>query len=984
MKRFFKNLKAMALVAVVGVAAVSCAEAYDDTELKQQVADLTERVTNLEERLNSEVTALRALIDEKVALAEVQEDGAWKFTLADGKDLTLYPEYVENGLTVVTEGGVQYWAKVEGNVTTILTDANGNKVAFHNAPELRVNAENIIEVSVDGGKSWVATQAPSLFAAIDVKDNHACLTLQNGQELKFALYEQVNFNVDGNALFVAPMESEKIALTLEGIVELIPLVIPEGWGVEIDGLVMTVTAPAAAEGGEDDDMGMPMPMPGGGGEKEVTPVIKVLAISKEGKAMVANLVVEVATDGAISLKVAGDDVIITNNKVTEELNWDTWEYEMVPADIRYTAFPTSEYTVEQAVKAINGNSFPYEIFIHKEAGVLTVAIDKLVSDCCEVEKIERGDSYTVIAYEAFNADYGESLDANKVMRATYVSTYVNVEIGNLTFKDAQLDILVEGYNGFKVVVYDTAYEFNAEEDMTMWVRYGSNYPWGKDFAENSFSGSLFDIDPDMIKPYANRTYAVYVLPLSAVKESVDYTFEEVLGPYTVKTKNYTAGGMLEPTFVPSVDEEGNERVANYQYFYAGIKPVAGTYRTHAWYFTAEALKGFADADLVNEVVAKGYVSEGEKQINLSNDEALAPGATVTVVAVSVDQDGKYGPIVKKEYSTKSLDYSAATIEITDWELNVTREMKYTDSSYSFDLKTTGEIANTYVRLITMNKYMSVEKQLTEVALAVIDDGLGGYYAPIENIVKNDAGKYAPAGQVKAVPYTSGYAPTVNVGLNYGYTYLFVVVGEDADGKPTKVAYKEFETFVPMTIVYADDAKWAASKPTITIGEPEILTTMYESLKENWDYMFDMFVNQWGMTEEQAKQQMEMMVSYGELQDPEKLSAEQKAAPASLNIPFTVTPGAGAVKCLVEYNSDGNFNEVATRTWIDNMVASAEAAPADGNVSQHMVYEISAETTLTAQAVSGHVTNYVYITWQDADGNWYEATENVLHKGVYEE
>ena len=187
MKRFFKNLKAMALVAVVGVAAVSCAEAYDDTELKQQVADLAERVTNLEERLDNEVTALRALIDEKVALAEVQEDGAWKFTLADGKTLTLYPEYVENGLTVVTEDGVQYWAKVDGNVTTIITDAAGNKVAFHNAPELRVNAEGIIEVSVDGGKSWVATQAPSLFAAIDVKDNHACLTLQNGEVLKFAL-----------------------------------------------------------------------------------------------------------------------------------------------------------------------------------------------------------------------------------------------------------------------------------------------------------------------------------------------------------------------------------------------------------------------------------------------------------------------------------------------------------------------------------------------------------------------------------------------------------------------------------------------------------------------------------------------------------------------------------------------------------------------------------------------------------------------------
>ena len=82
MKRFYTNLKAMATkmlaVALVGVAAVSCAEAYDDTDLQNQIADLTERVTTLEERLNTEVTALRALIDEKVALAEAAADGRYR------------------------------------------------------------------------------------------------------------------------------------------------------------------------------------------------------------------------------------------------------------------------------------------------------------------------------------------------------------------------------------------------------------------------------------------------------------------------------------------------------------------------------------------------------------------------------------------------------------------------------------------------------------------------------------------------------------------------------------------------------------------------------------------------------------------------------------------------------------------------------------------------------------------------------------------
>ena len=126
MKRFFTNLKTLAVVGVAALA-VSCAEAYDDTDLRNEVAKLAERVQTLEDRWEEEVAALRALIDEKVALAEVKEDGAWQFTLSDGKTLTLYPEYAENGLTLITEGGVKYWAKVEGNVVTALTDAQGNK-----------------------------------------------------------------------------------------------------------------------------------------------------------------------------------------------------------------------------------------------------------------------------------------------------------------------------------------------------------------------------------------------------------------------------------------------------------------------------------------------------------------------------------------------------------------------------------------------------------------------------------------------------------------------------------------------------------------------------------------------------------------------------------------------------------------------------------------------------------------------------------------
>lgn len=962
----------MLAVALVGVAAVACAEAYDDTDLRNQVADLAQRVTDLEERMDEEFAALRALIDQKVALAEAAADGAWKFTLADGKTLTLYPEYVENGLTVVTEGGVQYWAKVEGNTVTILKDAAGNNVAVHNAPvpELRVNAEGIVEVSIDGGATWVATQAPSLFAAIDVKDNHACLTLQSGEVLKFALYEQVNFSINGNALFIAPAESEKVAMTLDGIVEIIPLVVPTGWDVAVDGLVLTVTAPADVV--VEEDGGGVMPLSATGAANAASGVVKVLAISKEGKAVVANLFVNATTSGAISMKVIGDDVVFTNYREAVVDYDDDWMPIYGPAPLCYTAFPTGEYTAESFLAAYDTWPSKYEYVVvetEKQGGVFSIPVLDILKETCGVEEVKPGESYTFLAFDPNIYP----LTPESVMMSTYAYTSIKVETSNVTFKDAQLDVVFEGYDGVKVVVYDTTYEPNAKEDFQMWQMYANRgQSWGVDITSD-FSGSIFSLSSE-IMPYANRVYAIYYMPLSAMKSPADYTWEDV-NYVTVKTKNYTSGGMLQPTY-------GEYEPTDYQYFNVEVLPAEGAYATHAHYFTAAELAQLSGDNLVAEIIAKGYISAGAEPINLSNDSAMQPGATVTVASFSVDQNGKYGPVVTKEVSTKAMDYSAATIEITNWTLNVSREA----CSYAFGLNASEGVEKIYMRLIQTNDWTNVEKEISNASVAIVDDNLGGNYVPIENIATNDAGLYAPTGRVNAAPYSynPNYFPKVNVGLSYGYTYLLFIVGADAEGKPTKIAYKEFDTFVPMTIVYADDAKWTASKPTVTIGATETLQTMYESLKENWDMWYNMLVNDHGYPENEAKAYMEMMVSYGELQDPEKLTDEQKVAPAYLNAQFTVTPGAGAVKCLVEYNSDGNFSEVATRVWIDNMVGAAEAAPADGLISQHLVYEITGETTFTAQAVSGHVTNWVYVTWQDADGNWYQTVETVLNKGIYEE
>lgn len=986
MKRFYTNLKAMATkmlaVALVGVAAVSCAEAYDDTDLQNKVADLTERVTTLEERLDSEVAALRALIDEKVALAEAAADGAWKFTLADGKTLTVYPQYVNNGITVVTVGGVQYWAQANGAAEPVLLkDANGNPVEVVNAPEVRVNAEGNVEVSVDGGATWVACEGtPGLFAAIDVKENHACLTLQSGEVLKFALYEQVNFNINGNALFIAPAASEKVTMTLDGIVEIIPLVVPKGWDISIDGLIMTVTAPAVVEADEemggpsvgplslDDDMGVgdDMGVVAPAGEAgAASGAVKVLAVSKEGKVVVATLKVT-ATEMYTSLKVVGDDVVLTNNNYFENRYGD-----LMPMDLAYAIFPTNEYTIEEFVASNAGypSTFKYEVGYYDELGTVTFKATDLLKELCGIESVKRGDSFTVVAFDP-NA---YPLTADVIMKDVYAVTYLDVEVGEATFKDANINITLEGYSGFEVYIEDTSYDsyYGPQErfeeliamvkKMQDWgypeseiERRLQNMSWGirKD---GNYSGSIFALNSEL-EPKANNTYAVYIWPKVALKSVADYTWEDVKGPYYVKTKNYSADGMLQPTF-GLVDNWGDILPeATYQTVNVAVIPAEGAYMTYGHYFEPKALEGMSDADIVAEVLKNGSVRIDEP-VNVMA-EGLKPGTTVAVVGFCVDQNGKYGPIIKKEVTTKNLDYSTATIEITDFVVTPSYGMSTDDANYSFNVKVNGEVSPIYFCLVEVNENMNVEGTAAELAVAILnkdtDPTLSNNYLDIAVLPKDDAGKYAPYGQVQNL-----WGGTDNVGLESSKEYMIVVGGVGADGLPTNPVYHKFDTFPTLTMIYADDAKWAATKPVVKVSEKMTATYLYAD-----DY------------------------AEGEL------TGEALTYPLWATKEITITLAEGCTEFVVGcHGSDYTLGKesLSARVWLDRMLTNMQTWPTFESeydkVMSSTYYHYTGEAkevTFTSAEFGTNITSYLDIAWKDAEGNWYESFLELLHEEYFPE
>ncbi len=98
MKNLFNKMVAVLLV-VAAMAGWSCEECdhvpYDDTELKEQIADLFSRIEALENRLQAEVTTLTNMISGQVAIKShvKDENGNWTITLTDGTSFVVYAEY---------------------------------------------------------------------------------------------------------------------------------------------------------------------------------------------------------------------------------------------------------------------------------------------------------------------------------------------------------------------------------------------------------------------------------------------------------------------------------------------------------------------------------------------------------------------------------------------------------------------------------------------------------------------------------------------------------------------------------------------------------------------------------------------------------------------------------------------------------------------------------------------------------------------------
>ena len=936
MKRFFRNLKTLAMVAVVGFATLASSCAYDDTELRdsinantESIADLTARVEALEIKLGNEVNALKALIADEIAKvndaieavedkiviasAEKNADGEWILTLADGETVTVYPEYQENNnglLTTVKENGVYYWAQIVDGVATKLVDANGNGYAVHHAtvvpeipeghdaPQVRVNDAGFNEVSFDGGQNWIQLGGggdAGLFQSVVATDESITFILNGGQEFTVTLPTPFNFEVDGNKVFLNAEQELAVRMKVSGIKDLTIIAKPEGWKAAIDGAKLNVVAPAQA------DLD--------GGKAALSGAIKVLGITADNQAVMGKLNVSVEKGVYISLGVAEvmtgfddnwdpiyeetDAILFDNQMVTMVEDWYTGELVEQPQPLIAGIFPKGEFTMEQlAAELAQGwyGNYPYAYANIYDPGVNAFALNGFFEDSFSGEAIpyEPGGRYIIFAAPYTSMGMGTQINPDEIVTFEYVNSTLSVQEVSTSAFDVQIKVNISGYDGYRYMLMKAEYSW--EDEWNMAADWGE--PFGYEGTVETFEGSLFEFgSTGGYSDEVAQPGTLYNLVIAPTIEGE--TLKENVKVFTFKTSNAVAGGSVNPVFT--------EGATGYDKISVNVDATGAKMTYYNWY-NEDAYAAFeGDDELLFESVTEGYIKIDET-FTISNS-GLTQGTSRWLVAYSIDANGKYGALVKQKFTTKVFQFSE-TMQIAIDEF----KLSDTGSELWVKVSVTGNTSD-----IVQYRYANISNEFSWT-----NTYGGNYDSAAQYIATVPNAYYGPKFVDPAKDLDeNGYIHIT--GLSVGVEYNFVILAIDAKGETSKGVGQTYTPELNGTLVYADEAAWAEMAPTVTIGEKDI----YEM--------------------------------YG-----------MKYADYS----YTITPKAGTARYWYRY-MDEDYENTYSSPWklMQYMVTNV-------GTSQWYSQVVEGAEPITVEVWEAYVstTTHIYVTWTDGNGNYFECVK----------
>lgn len=913
MKNLFNKMVAVLLV-VAAMAGWSCEECdhvpYDDTALKEQIADLFSRVEALETRLQAEVTALSNMISGQVAIKShvKDENGNWTITLTDGTSFVVYAEYEPEALPtslvyVMEVEGEKVWAVMgpDGQLTP-LKDAEGNnipvvpaEVEFPAPPTIQTRVEDgVIQISIDGGETWHNTGVdPESLPEEDPNEGGACTgaACANIVDVKVNMVENqwgeptpasVTFTLaDGScftvvldgaygfaiqywneaieSFFLAPGNSTSdMNLWQSQLVDFIKEV-PQGWKIEFaepdryGDVAVTLTAPSAEA------------LASGAAVAEGT--IKLIGVFEGGKTAITKL--KVTTKPFANVSASAGLVTVEPNQGVEQ-----FVYGITPAD------SYSEASVKSALEGYLANGLwsgwnpPYNVSSYYQ--VINASAAEVYGS-----ELTPGVKYVLwaatVKEEQSGWEYIYSL-SSEFYTANFSQMLVEVEATKISFNDIEVKINFLGFDRYfggitqksyfdgesQISYINGAYEMGFAESLTT---YANDAPTIQTSLTNFPCADIPGIQP-------STTYVMWVMPVEEGKEV--YSMED-MKVFEFTSAALQGGGALKVTAQGEPEITLNS-ISVYLQAEAGASA--------AYYKFYETATMAADSELVMDILNTGTMVSNEMP---AAAYGLESDTEYTLVAVAVDAAGKYGELCKFNYKTQGVNFSET------FTLAVTKE----EIASPFDAATKAKFKPvTAGGTATIFYYMNLTAD--EAASWAGDDAIA------KELVLNET--YTRK-QTRATALDADGCFTIQ-NLKTGTEYTLYIIATDGENY-TKLQKVTYTPTLNAKIVAATDAAWASSKPTVTVNSVE---------KSGYSY----------------------------------------------KVNYTVTPAAGTT---VE---GGHFMNVYTS---GKDAAGLLAYMMTASTAYHY---ISGVTTDTTYEKSFNVTSAaIFVTWIDAEGNYYEPLKVVV-------
>ena len=771
----FKAALASALVALVAISGVSCQ--YDDTGIWGEIEQIKQDIAALQERLDSELAAIKALVDGQVTVKDVQQqsDGSKLIILSDGSRITVYPKGggYSNLITVVEQDGVKYWAMYDGlgNASPIVV--NGNYVPVADiAPQTQV-VDGAIEVSFDGGRTWIKTGYTESVADSIIKDVEVVYSdwQTDAEGNALAIYCKITF-ADGSIAKVG-MQNGKIVLPYDMIFvpygAEIPFTIevsdvadfinttPRGWECDVEhnakkGLMtLTFYAPTLAEVES--------------GEALAEGVAKLMVVFNNGSTAIASI--KLSTNPA--------KVEFTYEGLYLEAGYGT---NYLLCGLTTAADFNATNTIANCNKALSENT--------TVAGVYQLALmesNQVFIPYSELRNAAlKANSKYIFWYVAPRSDENDGLYVveSELVYEGYKHSTASLSVTSQSFFDVDVKFDVVGSEGYMLGLVK-ANEFSAAE---LAQYYTENYDYlNASRSDVAFKGSLLELMESNQPLEYGTEYTLWYI----AKNKNRRILEENVLSWNFSTKGFVEGGALEVELV-------GEPVISYQSIEASINSNGN----HIMLVYNVMPSYMATAYPTDELIIEMLMSEGVKTVadggvTARFDEAEA-GEAVTLFAVAIDQEGLIGKPFKQEFTTKNFEYNdyEVALHLVDYKVDNTliavecegaTRFKYlycavNDSKWKDVFGGTAKKAGEY---IIMNMSASDIYKTTDSRYALVDGCIA------------------------------------LSGLEMDVEYVAVIMAVDAEGVCSVAASCYFKPIANIgNVVYRSEAQWEASKPTVSI------------------------------------------------------------------------------------------------------------------------------------------------------------------------